>query len=109
MTEGVFGSDAPDDGFDPLSVEHVAPFVSYLASPAADRISGQVFVVYGGMVALLAPATVETKFEAADGVFTAAEFADRITPYFEGRSPYQSFSAYSIAQLDTTGIQNLTQ
>ena len=54
MTAGVFGA-APDDaGIDPLSVEHVAPFVAYLASPAAGSISGQVFVVHGGMVALLA-------------------------------------------------------
>src|SRR6201999_2923979 len=32
MTAGVFGA-APDDSLDPLSVEHVAPLVAYLASP----------------------------------------------------------------------------
>ena len=107
MTGHVFGAD-PTEGLDALAPERVAEFVRYLASPAADGINGQVFVVYGDMVALLAPATVERKFEAVDGVFTAAEFAETITPYFAGRDPHQTFSAYSIAQLDTTGISNLT-
>ncbi|TAM90942.1 MAG: 3-oxoacyl-ACP reductase [Jatrophihabitans sp.] len=108
MTGHVFGDD-PSGGLDALAPERVAEFVRYLASPAAENITGQVFVVYGGMVALLAPATVEHKFEAADGVFTAAEFAQQVTPYFAGRGPYQNFAAYSIAQLDTTGIANLQQ
>jgi NAD(P)-dependent dehydrogenase (short-subunit alcohol dehydrogenase family) len=110
MTDHVFGADPNEDAaLDALAPERVAEFVRFLAAPAADGINGQVFVVYGGMVALLAPATVEKKFEAADGVFTAAEFADRVAPYFAGRNPHQTFSAYSIAQLDTTGIANLTQ
>lgn len=110
MTDHVFGADPNEAAaLDALAPERVAEFVRFLAAPAADGINGQVFVVYGGMVALLAPATVEKKFEAADGVFTAAEFAEQVTPYFDGRSPHRTFSAYSIAQLDTTGIANLTQ
>jgi NAD(P)-dependent dehydrogenase (short-subunit alcohol dehydrogenase family) len=35
MPEQVFGP-APENGVDPLSVTHVAPFVTYLASPAAE-------------------------------------------------------------------------
>jgi 3-oxoacyl-[acyl-carrier protein] reductase len=61
MTADVFGS-APA-GPDPLSPEHVAPLVAYLAAPAADGINGQVFVVHGGMVALLAPPTIEQRFD----------------------------------------------
>jgi 3-oxoacyl-[acyl-carrier protein] reductase len=61
MTAAVFG-EAPE-GADPLSPEHVAPLVAYLAAPAADGINGQVFVVYGGMVALLAPPAVEQRFD----------------------------------------------
>jgi 3-oxoacyl-[acyl-carrier protein] reductase len=107
MTDHVFGDDPnAENGLDALAPERVATFVRYLASPAADGINGQVFVVYGGMVALMAAPTVERKFEAAGGTFTAEEFAEQMSPYFVGRSPYQTFSAYSVAQLDTTGIKN---
>jgi NAD(P)-dependent dehydrogenase (short-subunit alcohol dehydrogenase family) len=47
-----------------LDPEDVAPFAAYLASDAAADINGQVFVVMGGMIALLnqpAPARTITK------------------------------------------------
>jgi 3-oxoacyl-[acyl-carrier protein] reductase len=101
MTAGVFGADAPDDGLDPLSVEHVAPFVAYLASPAADRISGQVFVVYGGMVALLAPPTVEQRFDAptAGQPWEPAELESRIGGYFADRDPGRTFACTDVFTL----------
>lgn len=108
MTGHVFGED-PNQGLDALAPERVAEFVRYLAAPAADAINGQVFVVYGAMVALLAPATVEHTFEAATGVFTAREFAQQVSAYFDGHDPGRTFSARSIAELDTTGIPNLTR
>ncbi|MCZ2528101.1 3-oxoacyl-ACP reductase [Streptomyces sp. HB2AG] len=108
MTEHVFGDDPAGSRLDILAPERVGAFVSYLASPAADGINGQVFVVYGDMVALMAAPTVEKKFEAADGVFTPAELDEQLTPYFEGRNPYHNYAAYSVAELDTTGVQNLT-
>jgi 3-oxoacyl-[acyl-carrier protein] reductase len=73
MTIPVFG--AAPEGPDPWAVDHVAEFVSYLASPAADAISGQVFIVYGGRVGLLAPPTIEARFDSLDAV--GAYFADR--------------------------------
>ncbi|MFI6095933.1 3-oxoacyl-ACP reductase [Lentzea sp. NPDC051213] len=80
MTAHVFG-DAPD-GTDPLAPEHVAKFVAYLASPPADKISGQVFVVHGGMVALMAPPTVEHRFDAIGD----------LDGYFADRDPQRTFS-----------------
>ncbi|GAA3150553.1 3-oxoacyl-ACP reductase [Planomonospora alba] len=105
MTAGVFGEAAArsEGGLDVLAPERVATFVSYLASPAADGINGQVFVVYGDMVALLAPATVERKFTAAGGVFSVEELDAQLTPYFSGRGPYETFAAHGVARLDATG------
>ncbi len=52
MTRDLMGA-APEGTIDPLAPEHVAPLVTYLASPSAAAINGEVFVVHGGV----APAT----------------------------------------------------
>jgi len=101
MTAGVFGADAPESGPDPLSVEHVAPLVTYLAAPAADRINGQVFVVYGGMVALLAPPTVEARFDAAGTAATwdLGALDAQLGGYFAGRDPDRTFACTDVLAL----------
>jgi 3-oxoacyl-[acyl-carrier protein] reductase len=73
MTANVFG-EAPD-GPDPLAPDHVGDFVAYLASPAADAINGQVFVVHGGSVLLMAAPTIDQRFDNLDDITRA--FADR--------------------------------
>jgi NAD(P)-dependent dehydrogenase (short-subunit alcohol dehydrogenase family) len=95
MTATVFG-DAPE-GPDPLAPEHVAPLVAYLAAPAADRISGQVFVVYGGMVALLAPPTVEQRFDSPQ--WTPEELDQAVGGYFADRDPQRTFAATNLMSL----------
>ncbi|GAA3955500.1 3-oxoacyl-ACP reductase [Gordonia caeni] len=65
MTAQVFG-DAPEGEVDPLSPDHVVTLVRYLAGPDAADVSGQVFVVYGPKVMLMAAPTVREVF-AADG------------------------------------------
>lgn len=107
MTSQVFGADPNDNELDILAPERVATFVAYLASPASAEINGQVFVVYGDMVALLAAPTVENRFTAASGTFSVAELDTQITPYFSGRPPEQTYAAYSISELDTTGVGTL--
>jgi NAD(P)-dependent dehydrogenase (short-subunit alcohol dehydrogenase family) len=96
MTAEVFG-DAPPSGVDPLSPDHVAPLVAYLAAPAADAISGQVFVVYGGMVALLAPPTVERRFDSPQ--WTLEELDAAVGGYFAGRDPNKTFAATEVMSL----------
>ena len=88
MTAGVFGDDLKE-----MTPEKVAPFVAYLASPAADQINCQVFVVYGDMVALMAAPPVEKRFHAEGDAWDVEGLADTITPYFAGRDPEQTFVA----------------
>jgi 3-oxoacyl-[acyl-carrier protein] reductase len=57
MTADVFGP-PPATGPDPLSPAHVSALVAYLASPAAEGITGQVMVVHGGTVSIMAPPKV---------------------------------------------------
>ena len=109
MTEGVFG-ESPADGAEELDIlapERVGTFVGYLASPAARDINGQVFVVYGDMVALMAAPRVERRFEAEGGAFSTEELNRQLSPYFEERDFHESYAAYSVAELDTTGVRNL--
>ncbi|MGH3517289.1 MAG: 3-oxoacyl-ACP reductase [Haloechinothrix sp.] len=98
MTEQVFGP-APADGVDPLSVDHVAPVVAFLASPAAERINGQVFVVHGGMVTLMAAPVVEQRFDTAGSRWTPDELAERVGGYFATRDPARMFSALEVMAL----------
>ncbi|MDQ6641814.1 MAG: 3-oxoacyl-ACP reductase [Actinomycetota bacterium] len=99
MTAGVFGADESGKAVDPYSPEHVAPLVAYLASPAADRINGQVFVVYAGMVALLAAPVVEQRFDAAGDTWDLAGLDVSLGGYFKTRDPDLSFAADSVMTL----------
>jgi NAD(P)-dependent dehydrogenase (short-subunit alcohol dehydrogenase family) len=101
MTAGIFGEQSQTSGLDPLSVEHVAPLVAYLASPAADRINGQVFVVYGGMVAVMAPPTVEQRFDVPDAQrpWTADELDAGLGTYFADRDPARTFACTDVFNL----------
>ncbi len=98
MTAGVFG-EAPGDGLDPLAPEHVAALVAYLASPASENITGQVFVVYGGMVALMAPPSVEKRFDASAGTWTQDDLEQSIGSFFDSRDRQQNFSCREVMEL----------
>jgi NAD(P)-dependent dehydrogenase (short-subunit alcohol dehydrogenase family) len=66
MTAGLMGPPPASGGVDPLAPEHVAPLVVYLAGPAAEAINGEVFVVHGGVAAVLDPPRIRATFQASD-------------------------------------------
>jgi NAD(P)-dependent dehydrogenase (short-subunit alcohol dehydrogenase family) len=86
MTAELMGP-APASGTDPFAPEHVAPLVTYLAGPAGERINGEVFVVHGGVVALLAPPTVRVSFRTGDGSWSAEGLHDVLGPVFPHEPP----------------------
>jgi NAD(P)-dependent dehydrogenase (short-subunit alcohol dehydrogenase family) len=88
MVAGIM-SPPPDDGPDPIAPEHVTPLVTYLASPAAERINGEVFVVHGGVAAVLNPPTIRAVFHAdtPDGMWTLPAVHDALAAEFAGQSP----------------------
>ncbi|MFI1965299.1 3-oxoacyl-ACP reductase [Streptomyces pathocidini] len=101
MTEDVFAglAGAADSGVDPLAPEHVSPLVGYLAAPAAARVNGQVFVVHGGMVALLERPRVAARFDTAKDLFSHGELDGLLTPYFAERAADETFAATEVLRL----------
>ncbi len=98
MTAGVFG-EAPElaDGqIDPLSPEHVVSLVRFLASPAAADINGQVFIVYGPKVTLVAVPTAEHRFDAAGDAWDPAELSTAMRDYFADRDPERMFGVIGL-------------
>ena len=78
-------------GFDPMAPEHVAPLVTYLASPASRLITGEVFVVHGGVAALMGPPTVRQVFRTTDGGWTLSSIEDALGGYFTEDPPRAGF------------------
>ncbi|KPI02461.1 3-oxoacyl-(acyl-carrier-protein) reductase [Actinobacteria bacterium OK074] len=100
MTADVFASRAvPVGGLDPLSPEHVAPLVGYLASPAAGRVNGQLLVVHGGMVAVVERPRVGAQFDSSRGVFTYEELDAVLSPFYAGRGEGEMFAAAEVLRL----------
>ena len=95
MTADVFG-EAPEvvaDGIDPLSPEHVVTLVRFLASPAAEAVNGQVFVVYGPQVTLLSAPSLEHRFTSDAQAWDAQELSATLQDYFAERDPKRNFGA----------------
>lgn len=100
MTADVFGDapEVPAGGVDPLSPEHVVNLVTFLSSPAAAEVNGQVFIVYGPQVTLVAAPTAEHKFSAEGPAWDPAELSATLQDYFAGRDPEHNFSASALME-----------
>ncbi len=96
MTADVFGEAPPATGIDPLSPEHVVKLVRFLSSPAADKVNGQLFIVYGPTATLVAAPTVESNFTASSDEWGMDDLTSTLTGYFAERDPKRSFSASAL-------------
>src|SRR5271166_1679860 len=107
MTAGLMGP-PPVDGVDPLAPEHVAPLVVYLASPAAETINGEVFVVHGGVAAVMDPPRIRTAFHASgtpDGMWTLEAVHAALSPAFGAAAPAVGFGCEDTLTLATETIR----
>jgi NAD(P)-dependent dehydrogenase (short-subunit alcohol dehydrogenase family) len=104
MTAGLMGP--PPGGLDPLAPEHVGPLVVYLASPAAETINGEVFVVHGGVAAVMEPPRIRATFQAgsADGMWTLASVHAALSPAFGDAAPSAGFACEDTLALATETI-----
>jgi NAD(P)-dependent dehydrogenase (short-subunit alcohol dehydrogenase family) len=88
MTENIplFAAKAEGE-FDPFEPVHVARVVAWLATDASADISGQIFIVMGGGVHLIAPFELAASLIKKDAGFSLAELEAGKTQLFTGRSP----------------------
>lgn len=108
MTAGLMGA-PPEGAVDPLAPEHVAPLVVYLSSPAASGITGEVFVVHGGVAAVMEPPRIRTVFLAsehgsADGMWSPGAVASALAPMTASGPPSPGFAAEDTLALATETI-----
>lgn len=98
MTADVFGAepDVADGEVDSLSPEHVVTLVRFLASPAAENVNGQVFIVYGPDVTLVAAPIAEMKFTANGAAWDPEDLGGTLHNYFATRGHDRGFSATAL-------------
>lgn len=76
----------PEDGFDHFDPANVAPFVGYLCSPRAQRISAYVFVVWGKQVTVVDGPKLGQVFDSAEP-WTLDSLDESLTPHFAKLRP----------------------
>jgi len=78
----------PAEGFDTFSPEHIGPVVAWLASPLADRVSGNLIQVWGKHVRVFAAPKPALDHE-NEKPWTVDELQKVLGPFFEKRKPIE--------------------
>jgi NAD(P)-dependent dehydrogenase (short-subunit alcohol dehydrogenase family) len=108
MTAALMGEPAAGE-VDPLAPEHVAPLVVCLASPAAEEINGEVFVVHGGVAAVMEPPRIRATVLAAehgsaDGMWTLESVQRALSGMFSSTTGSAGFACEDTLALATETI-----
>jgi NAD(P)-dependent dehydrogenase (short-subunit alcohol dehydrogenase family) len=111
MTVDLLGA-PPEGQVDPLAPEHVAPLVVYLAGPEAAGINGEVFVVHGGVVAVMEPPRIRTTFWAADhgsadGMWTLDSVRRALTPVYGGLADDQPPAGFATEETNSLAAETI--
>jgi 3-oxoacyl-[acyl-carrier protein] reductase len=86
ITAAIF--EKPEEGFDVFDPAHVAPLVTYLASPAAAHVSGNVFIVWGKQIAVLEHPNRAAEFEVTEA-WTHDSVKAELGSYFKDKKPIE--------------------
>lgn len=88
MTEELMAGFAPEEGgWDPVAPENVSPLVAWLASDAAPHVSGQLFIVWGGEIALVEPWHIVASVDTGGRRWEVDELTGAVAELFAGRDP----------------------
>ena len=78
--------DAPAEGFDNMNPANSSPLFAYLASPAAQNITAQLFIVWGKQVVVMARPAHGDVFD-NDTAWDQASLHRHLGPHFEKQRP----------------------
>jgi 3-oxoacyl-[acyl-carrier protein] reductase len=76
----------PEEGFDTFAPENVVPLFAYLCTPRAQRISGQLFIVWGREVKVIGRPEARQTFS-SEVAWTVDGVHQKLGPWFEKLEP----------------------